>query len=127
MEGYKTVGSHPLVSRFIHAVYQTRPCLPRYQCTWDTSVMLNYLKTLSPVKDLKLKDLTLKLVMLIALVTGQRGQSIHLMDLQSMTKTAVKYKFVIRDFVKQSAPGRIQPELILPLFKEDNRICVYTV
>ena len=65
--------------------------------------------------------------MLIALVTGQRCQSIYLMDLASMHKNADHYKFVIGDLVKHSAPRRKQPELILPAFKEDNRVCVYSV
>ena len=42
--------------------------------------------------------------MLIALVTGQRCQSIYLMDLDKMQKNADHYKFVIGDLVKQSAP-----------------------
>ena len=44
-----------------------------------------------------------------------------------MYTNADYYKFVIRDLVKQSAPGRKQPELILPVFKEDNRVCIYSV
>ena len=60
--------------------------------------------------------------MLIALVTGQRCQSIYLMDLDSMQKNTDHYKFVIGD-----PPGRKQPELILLAFKEDNRVCVYSV
>lgn len=74
-----------------------------------------------------MKDLTLKLVMLVALVTGQRGQSIHLMNIQRMTQTTTEFKFVIYDLVKQSAPGRAQPELILPAYKADQRLCVYSV
>ena len=127
LDGNKTVGSHPLVNRFLKAVFNTRPCAPRYQSIWDTSLVLSYLKTFAPLESLNLKDLTLKLVMLIALVTGQRCQSIYLMDLDSMQKNADHYKFVIGDLVKQSAPGRKQPELILRAFKEDNRVCVYSV
>ena len=44
-----------------------------------------------------------------------------------MQKNADHYKFVIGILVKQSAPGRKQPELILPAFKEDNRVCAYSV
>ena len=65
--------------------------------------------------------------MLIALVTGQRCQSFHLMDLDSMQQNSDHCKFVIKDLVKQSAPGRKQPVLILPAFKEDFSICVYSV
>ena len=127
LEGNKTVGSHPLVNRFLEAVFNARPCVSRYQSVWDPSLVLGYLKTLSPLVSLSLKELTLRLVMLIALVTGQRRQSIHLMDLGSMHKNADHYNFIVRDLVKQSAPGRKQPELILPVFKEDYGICVYSV
>jgi len=65
--------------------------------------------------------------MLTALVTGQRCQSFHLMDLTSMQQNDVHYKFYIKDIVKQSAPGRKQPELILPAFPADCRVCVYSV
>ena len=121
------MGSHPLVNRFLKAVFNARPCVPRYQSVWDSSLVLRYLKILSTLESLSLKELTLKLVMLIALVTGQKCQSIHLMDLGSMHKNADHCNFVVRDFVKQSEPGRKQPELILPVFKEDYRICVYFV
>ena len=44
-----------------------------------------------------------------------------------MQKNADHYEFVIGDLVKHSAQGRKQPELILPAFKEDNKICAYSV
>ena len=121
------MGSQPLVNRFLKGVFHTRPCVPRYQFIWDTSLVLSYLKQLPPFKSLSLKDLTLKPVMLIALVTSQRCQSIHLMNLDGMQQNAGHYKFVIIALVKQSAPGRKQPELILPVFKEDYRFYVYSV
>ena len=65
--------------------------------------------------------------MLIALVTGQRCRSLHLMDITSMQQNADHYKFIIKDIVKQSAPGRNQPELILPAFPADCRVYVYSV
>lgn len=84
LEGNITVGNHPLVQRFLKGVFQTRPAFPHYTFTWDTSVVLNYLKTLHPPKDMTLKCLTYKLVMLCALVTGQRCQTLHLMNLGQM-------------------------------------------
>ena len=105
LDGNKTVGSHPLVNRFLKAVFNARPCVPRYQSILDTSLVLSYLKTFAPLESLSFKDLTFKLAMLIALVTGQRCQSLYLMDLASMQKNADHYKFVIGDLVKESAPG----------------------
>ena len=95
LEGNFSVGVHPMVQRFMKGVFQTRPALPRYQATWDTSVVLSYLKALHPVEELNLQQLTYKLVMLCALVTGQRSQSIHLMNLSTLQKKTDSYVFHI--------------------------------
>ena len=68
-------GSHPLV------IFETRKPKPKYDVIWDASKVLTYRSTLHPVKEFPLKYLTLKVLMLALLVTGQRGQSIHLMTL----------------------------------------------
>jgi hypothetical protein len=49
------------------AVYNLRPSEPKYCKTWDVSNVLGYLRKLSPIKFISLKDLTLKLVMLIVM------------------------------------------------------------
>ena len=115
-----TIGSHPLIQRFIKAAF------PRYQTTWDTSVVLNFLKEWHPVNTLSIQHLTFKLVMLCALTTGQRCQSFHFMSLSSMKKSESSYTFVIDYLVKSSAPGQPQPVLVLPQFPADSRLCVVT-
>ena len=50
--------------------------MPRYAAVWDVNQVLDYLKTLYPVHEISRKSLTLKLTMLLALVTAQRGQSL---------------------------------------------------
>ena len=74
--------SHPLVSRFIKAgVFEARPALPKYPETWDVKQELSYLQTLHPPESLTLKDLTYKLVMLLAaLLSGQRRQTLHSLE-----------------------------------------------
>ena len=62
------------------------------------SVVFDYLKTLHPPKDIDLQNLTYrsKLVMLCALVTGQRCQTLHLMNLDYMHRdSSVSYIFHI--------------------------------
>jgi hypothetical protein len=49
--------------------------------TWDVSNVLGYLRKLSPIKFISLKDLTLKLVMLIAIIKASRVKSLHLLGL----------------------------------------------
>lgn len=124
LPGDYSVGTHPLVRRFMRGVFQVKPTKPRYDETWDTSIVLNYLESLDPVADLTLKDLTQKLVMLTLLVTGQRGQTIHLMDLDHMKQGPQTYSFLICERIKTSGPRRKQPELVLSTFKENDKLCV---
>lgn len=123
----RPIGTHPLVVRFLKGVYQTRPSLPRCAVTWDTDVLLQHLKRLSPVKRLTLKDLTFKLVALIAILSGQRIQSIQLLDVRNMSLSKSKCKFRIGDLVKTSRPGKHVNEIILPAYAPDRRLCIVTV
>ena len=75
------VGSHPLVKRLMKGTFNLRPPKARYSHTWDVAVVLHYLQTLGPNKDLSLKNLTMKLVMLTALISGQRCQTLSLMNM----------------------------------------------
>ena len=63
--------------------------------------------------------------MLRVLVTGQRCQSVHLMDIRHMVKGKSSYKFHIdKLLVKQPRPGKPQPVLVLPAYPADKRLCV---
>ena len=76
------IGSHPLVSRFMKGVFQSRPPCPIYLATWDVSVVLSHLRSLSPKEDLSFKDVTFKLMMLMGLVCAIRADTLHKLDLQ---------------------------------------------
>ena len=84
------VGAHPLVIRFLKGVYNLRAPSSKYCDTWDVSMVLKYLKHLSPVSELNLKLLTLKLAMLIALTTAACSQSLHLLTIDNMIKNPSK-------------------------------------
>ena len=77
LSGEVPAGRHPLVCRFLKGVFQERPALPRYVDTWDVSLVLNYIKDQYPLEKLGLKELTLKLVVLISLLSGQRTQTLQ--------------------------------------------------
>ena len=76
---HPTFGEHPNVKRFIKGVFQSRPPLPRYSKTCDVNLVLQYIGSIGNTKELSLKNLTSELVMLVALTTAQRGQSLHLL------------------------------------------------
>ena len=58
--------------------------LSRNVYIWDVSLVLDKLRNFFPLHSLRLKDLTLKTEMLMNLLTGQRGQSIHLLKLRDV-------------------------------------------
>ena len=73
----RPAGQHPLVRRFMKAIFQQRPALPRYQTTWDPDIVLTHLKSLGRNKNLTTIQLSWKLTMLLLLQSG------HLLDIQS--------------------------------------------
>ncbi|CAB4015392.1 Hypothetical predicted protein [Paramuricea clavata] len=83
-----TFGMHPLVKRFLKGVFEQKPSLPRYAFIWDVNQVLNRLRSYPSIECISLKELTLKLVMLLALLTGQRTQAIILrQEVSSITRT----------------------------------------
>ena len=79
-----TIGSNPIISRFMTRIFKINPSTPRYKTTWDPHIVLNYLSSLGTGDNLTLKLLSMKLLMLTALVSAQRGQSLHMLDIRFM-------------------------------------------
>ena len=123
----KPVGMHPLVIRLLKGMFNLRPSLPRNIVSWDPQIVLNHLKTLSPVKNLSLKDLTLKAVTLFWLLSGQRGQSVQLVDVRNITLTAHVVKVRFGDVLKVTRPGFQQQEVSIKAYAPDRRLCLVTV
>ena len=101
-----TFGNHPLVTRFLKVVFTVRLSLPGYQEIWDVSTVLSYLKTLHPPENLSLQLLTLNTTMLLALLSGQRCQTIHALDVSHLTLTGENCIFYIQKLLKTSRPGK---------------------
>ena len=54
----RNVGCHHLVPRFMKGVYVGRSPQPKYITAWDVSQVTEYLKTMPPVSELSIKELT---------------------------------------------------------------------
>ena len=125
-KGYCTIGSHPWVTRFLRAVYNLRPPVPRYKDTWDVAVLLHKLRSMSPVRYLSLKDLTFKTVTLVTTLLAARAQTLTLLDLNNMTHSKSEYSFTVGTAdLKQSRPGYTPPVVRLKAYAVDKGICVY--
>lgn len=119
-------GQHPLVARFLRAVFQDRPSFPRYHTTWDPELVLNYLRRFESDAELPLIHLSSKVTVLMLLLSGQRGQTLHLLDTRNMTVTDSRITFRIGDPLKTSRPGAHLSELKFDAYPPDKRLCVVT-
>jgi integrase len=123
----KPVGQHPFVVRFLKGTFNKRPAIPKTNVTWDPQTVLDYLKTLSPVKNLSFKKLTFKCVTLLWLLSGQRGQSITLIDVRNVDLDKNRVKIRFGDLLKTTRPGFQQREIKLKAYAPDRRLCIVTV
>ena len=62
------IGQHPLVTRLLMGIYNNRPPQPRYSTMWDVDVVTRHLVLIGSNQSLTLKQLSQKLVILMALV-----------------------------------------------------------
>ena len=83
IDGLKA-GDHPLVLRLMSGACNQNPAQPRYSETWDPQVVITYLQTIPDLSDMTLKQLTLKLTMLLALITAQRTPTLKALSIQDM-------------------------------------------
>ena len=107
-------------------IYNSRPSLPKYTETWDPSIVLEFLRGKFPAKSLNLKELTKKLVTLLAILTGQRTQTVHMIKLRNVNFNMGKMTITIDNLLKTSRPGHHQKPIVLQNYAPDKRLCVVT-
>ena len=117
------VGSHPLVTRLLKGVYNLRTPSPRYSSTWDITKVTSYLKTLFPLDQLSLKSLTLKTVMLCALSSALREQTLCALDIKFLNKSGNSLSFTVCERLKTSRPGKSTRKVEFLSLPEDNSLC----
>ena len=105
-------------------IFNLKPPQPRYTQIWNVSTVLDYIRSLPDDCDLSLKELTLKLCMLILLTSAQRIQTLCLLSLADLNIQADNASFVVRELLKQSRPGHCGVQIILKKYPFDHRICV---
>ena len=93
-------GEQPLVCRCLKGIFELKPALPKYSEIWDVNIVLGYLKNLPIPCLLSLKELTLKLNMLLCLTTGQRGETIHKLNTEHIQEMEDRYRIIVMDKLK---------------------------
>lgn len=117
------ISSNDILNRLFKGFYRLRPPTPKYNITWDTSVVLDFLANLYPNSDIDLESLTKKLTTLLALVTAHRVQTLSLIHVENISMNNNNISIKIPDMIKTSRLGSNQPNLIIPFYSIKPAIC----
>ena len=115
------LSSNSLISRFMKGVFNTRPALPRYNTIWDVRKVLEFL---SKTKNDTLLFLAGKLSMLFLLLSAQRCQTLHLINLEDIKVSDGKLIINTPHLLKTSKPGQHQTPFSFISYKPDKQLCI---
>lgn len=115
------------IHRFLRGVYRLKPPNPKYDYTWDTNKVLNYVSDLYPYTDITLEALSRKTISLLAIASAQRIQTLSIIKLNNISIENDMIVIKIPDLIKTSRPGAFQPLIRLPFIRENPSICPATV
>ena len=120
------VGKHFLVCRYLKGVFNKLKPVPKYNNIWSVDTVLDYLRLFWPLDEINLKELTLKLVMLFALTTGQRCQTLTFLDISEryMQRSEECFNFALTEHLKQDKPGKVFGNVRLYKYPV-KELCVY--
>jgi len=100
-----SVGEHPLVIQLLKGCYNANPPRPRYETTWDTDVVIDYVASLGNDQSLDFVQLSYKLVTLLALVTLMRISELASISCASVSLSSSKVTFSLLRLRKKQVSG----------------------
>lgn len=77
------------------------------------------------MESLSVRDLIIRLITLLAIVTSHRKQTLALIKLDNIRRTPLGFEFEVPDRIKTSRPGSCQPLLLLPCFDHMPKLCAF--
>ena len=120
-------GEHPLVARFMRALFLQKPPSVQPRWTWDMASVLTYVKNMGLPHSLDLRQLTWKLTFLIAVFSARRMADLTLLRVtpQYLQLSADSAVFQPAFGAKQDRPGHQNPILVLRSYT-DKALCPVT-
>ena len=116
-------GTHPYVCWLAKGGYEHNPPKPRYSQFWDVNLVFALFKALGKNADLTLKRPSLKLAVLLLLVSSQRGQTVVNLTLEDMEMEDT-VTFRMRTLLKHNRVEDPLDTLIFKPFDSCRRLCV---
>lgn len=111
----------PLILRFMKGVFKHKPPTPKYASIWDIDIVLNMLDAWGKAEDLQIKQLTLRLTMLLALASPKRCSELSHLTMENCQHTDSSYRFIIPK-TKNRGFGKAH-EASYESFTENENIC----
>ena len=125
VHGVYTVGKSYWVTRAARAAYLRKPPTPKYTRFWDVRLVLKTIKLWGRNKNLSLKYLGFKVLVLLLLVTGQRSQVALMLRLDRMSEyDDGSVGFVLTKPLKTAKTGDKLVELKLQPYNTQSKLCV---
>ena len=121
-EGH-SFGTHPLICWLVKGAYERNPPKPRYASFWDVNLVFDLFKSWGPTRRLTLKKLSLKLAMLLLLVSSQRGQTVLNLSTEGM-EVGETVVFKMKTLLKHNRVGDPLDTLRFREFPMCKRLCV---
>ena len=85
-----TIAQDDRSKRFFKGVAKLRPQKSKYDSTWNPKIVLDFFNSLPENGDLSIKELSLKVITLLALITGHRMQTFSLINIENIEKSDIK-------------------------------------
>lgn len=118
------LGDNAQIRRLFKGIAKLRPGKPKYESTWDPSLVLNHVSQWGSNDAISLEKLTFKLVTLLALVTAQRMQTLATIDIRNVERSTRFIEIKIPARLKTSKMNKLQPILNVPFYMENRHVCV---
>ena len=108
----------------MRGIFNLRPSLPKYTHIWDVNLVFAHLKTYRTADQISLKYLTLKTVTLLALLTAQRCQTLHKLNLSTLQILPGRVRLSITTPLKTTRPGKHLDPIELRAYPDDPSLCI---
>ena len=123
IEGHK-VGQHPVIVELLKGAFNQRPSKPRYTDTWEVAKVLKCILDMGGNSVLSLKDLTLKVAMLMALTSACRGSELHQLDPTKLQRLQGKIRFTIDGLTKTRKTGQPPKQVQFTSYSKESKLDV---
>lgn len=119
----ENIGNHPIVVDLFKGFANIRPRMHKNPSKWSVDQVLNEMKSWGPNKQLSLKIISKKLVMLLALSSASRCSELAYLDINYMFQLPNGIKFNLNVHKKNRNSAILPGVVFFPSNPEDKILC----